>query len=260
MTLPPGGNSGAPTAEGAPTAQMAPGTPTAAPAVASGPNPSGATVRGQAIVIATETAFRIAPNGSLIQTLPAETLVTLTGQYTGLWVSVTTADGVLPGWVLGTDLRRVHPDQTPVAGAVGGIVTPTAPPATGPAAPTATLAVSVGVRPIAPLPIDLLPPLAPRASITVSVTVIAAHAVSSITPVARTPTPAPTIPRLGVRVQLVNAFGDVLAEAVTGPSGQVVLTRELTAWGAIFVRLPAAGLEVAVDPRQPDITIALPGA
>lgn len=264
---PGGGNSGAPTAEGAPTAQMAPGTPTAASAVASGPNPSGATVRGQAIVIATETAFRIAPHGtaSPIQTLKAETLVTLTGQYNGLWVSVTTAESVLPGWVLGTDLRRVTPDQTPVAGAVGGIAAPTALPVAGLArtvAPTAIRAVSVGVRPMAPLPIDPALPGAPRASITVSVTVIATTDLPSATPLssARTPTPSPVTPREGVRVQLVNAFGDVLAEAVTGPSGQVAVTRELPAWSTLYVRLPAAGLEVAVDPRQPAITIALPGA
>jgi len=62
-----------------------------------------------------------------------------------------------------------------------------------------------------------------------------------------------------VRVQLVNAFGDVLAEAVTGPSGRIALTRELAPSSALFVRLPTAGLEVAVDPRQSAITIALPG-
>ena len=196
--------------------------------------------------------------------MPAEALVTLTGQFNGLWVSVTTAESVLPGWVLGTDLRRVSLDQTPVASAVGGNTAPSATPAGGlasTAAPAATRAVSIGVRPIAPLPID--PPLAggARASLTVSVTVIAADAMSSVTPVgsARTPTPAPITPREGVRVQLVNAFGDVLAEAVTGPSGQVALTRELATGSTLFVRLPAAGLEMAVDPRQPGITIALPG-
>ena len=49
------------------------------------------------------------------------------------------------------------------------------------------------------------------------------------------------------------------SEAVTGPSGQVALTRELAASHALFVRLPAAGLDLPVDPHQPDITIALPG-
>jgi hypothetical protein len=58
---------------------------------------------------------------------------------------------------------------------------------------------------------------------------------------------------------LINAFGDVLAEAVTNPLGQVTLTRELAVGSTLFVRLPAAGLEVAVDPRQPGIIIALPG-
>jgi hypothetical protein len=223
-------------------------------------------VRGQAIVITRETAFRIAPHGnaSPIQTLPAETLVTLTGQFNGLWVSVTTAESVLPGWVLGTDLRRVLPDQTPVAGALGGMSAPTASPAVSlasTATPTATRALSVGVRPIASLPIEPPPQLSPRASLTVSVTVIAVTALPSVTPMGsgRTPTPSPVKPRVGVRVQLVNAFGDELAEAVTGPAGQVALTHELAASRALLVRLPAAGLEVAVDPRQPDITIALPG-
>jgi hypothetical protein len=260
---PAGGNSGAPTAEGAPASNA---TPAASPAAGTGSNPSGATVRGQAIVVARETAIRIAPHAtaSPIQILPAETLVTLTGQFNGLWVSVTTTESVLPGWVLGTDLRRVNPDQTLVAGAVGGSTTPTASPAAGlvgTTAPATQRAVSVGVRPIAPLPID--PPLAgvARASLTVSVTVIAADAMSSVTPVgsAKTPTPAPVLPHVGVRVQLVNAFGDVLAEAVTGPSGQVTLTRELATGSTLFVRLPAAGLEMAVDPRQSAITIALPG-
>jgi hypothetical protein len=266
---PGGGDRGVPTdTPAAPTSA----TPAAIPPTGGSPaagaisNPSGATVRGQAIVVARETAFRIAPNAhaSQIQTLPAETLVMLTGQFNGLWVSVITAESVLPGWVIGTDLRRVGADQTPVAGAVGGTSVPTATPAVGvapTAAPTATRTLSVGVRPIAPLPID--PPLAgiPRASLTVSVTVIAATALPSVTPLgsARTPTPAPITPRQGVRVQLVNAFGDVLAEAVTGPSGQIALTRELATGSTLFVRLPAAGLEMAVDSRQSAITIALPG-
>jgi hypothetical protein len=260
---PAGGNSSAPTAASAPASNA---TPAASPAAGTGSNPSGATVRGQAIVVATETAFRIAPNAnaSQIQTLPAETLVTLTGQFNGLWVSVTTAESVLPGWVLGTDLRRVNPDQTSRAGTVGGTTVPTARPAAGAAStavPSATRALSVVVRPIAPLPSD--PPLAgiPRASLTVSVTIIAATALPSVTPLgsARTPTPSPVTPREGVRVQLVNAFGDVLAEAVTGPSGHVALTRELATGSTLFVRLPAAGLEMVVDPREPAITIVLPG-
>jgi hypothetical protein len=264
---PGGGDRGAPTAAPAPASNATPAVippPAASPAAGASSNPSGATVRGQAIVVATATAFRIAPNGSLIQTLPADTIVTLGGQYSGLWVSVTTIDSVLPGWVLGTDLRRVGADQTPVAGAVGGDGAMAATPAPGvssTAVPTATGAVSVLVRPLAPLPIDPLPSLAPRASLTVSVTVVAATTLPGASPIssARTPTPAPVIPREGVRVQLVNAFGDVLAEAVTGPSGQVALTRELAASSALFVRLPAAGLELMVDPRQPHITIALPG-
>jgi len=72
-----------------------------------------------------------------------------------------------------------------MAGTVGGTTTATAQPAAGlagTAAPATQRAVSVGVRPMVPLPID--PPLAgvARASLTVSVTVIAADAMSSVTP------------------------------------------------------------------------------
>jgi hypothetical protein len=265
---PGGGNSGAPTSApvAPPSATPAAIPPTAAPPASTGPNPSGATIKGQAIVIALETAFRIAPNpnASLIQTLKADTIVTLVGQFNGLWVSVTTADSVLPGWILGTDLRRVNPDQTPIASGVGGdrVTAPTpAPGVSSGSAPTATLGLSLSVRPIAPLPADVAPVVAPRASLTVSVTVVAATSLPSSTPMgsARTPTPSPITPRVGVRVQLVNAFGDLLAEAVTGPSGQVALTREFAASSALFVRLPAAGLELPIDPRQPTVIIALPG-
>ena len=61
-----------------------------------------------------------------------------------------------------------------------------------------------------------------------------------------------------MRVQLVDAFGELLAEGITNSDGQVALAREHSPDQRIAVRLPAAGLEVAVDPRQPDITIAIP--
>jgi len=61
-----------------------------------------------------------------------------------------------------------------------------------------------------------------------------------------------------MRVQLVDAFGQLLAEGLTGTDGHVALAQELAANQRIAVRLPAAGIELAVDPRQPDITIAIP--
>jgi hypothetical protein len=241
--------------------------PTPAPAPIAATGPSGLTARGQAIVRVPATDLRIAPNpnASLIQTLPAETLVTLAGQYNGLWVSVTTADSVLPGWVLGTDLRRVAPGQA-TAAISGTSALPTTAPVVSPT-PLATPAAAttsqprINIRPIAPLPAEPVPAPAPASSLTISVTLRAALAPPAGPPsrAVRTPTPAPALPLAGMRVQLVDAFGALLAEALTSANGQVALTRELAANQAVTVRVPAAGLELPVDPNQPEIIITLPG-
>ncbi len=258
-----------------PAPPLAPASPTPAAATAGASSsgttvraPSGLTSKGAAIVSAHDTAFRIAPNpsASLIATLPNETLVTLTGQYNGLWVSVTTADSVLPGWVLGTDLRRLALGQaTPVITSTTTLPTttlPTSSPATPVATPSSATSTSsaVSIRPIAPLPAAPPPAPLPRSTLTISVTVRSAPilpAASSGRP-SRTPTPAPGRAVSGMRVQLVDAFGQLLAEGLTGTDGHVALAQELAANQRIAVRLPAAGIELAVDPRQPDITIAIP--
>ena len=68
-------------------------------------------------------------------------------------------------------------------------------------------------------------------------------------------------PLAGMRVQLVNAFGDVLAEAITPDSGEVTLRRDLAPGTAVFIRVPSPGLQVPVDTKQPAsaLTITLPG-
>lgn len=222
--------------------------------------PSGQTTRGPALVVARETAFRIAPNpgASLIETLPAETIVTLSGQYSGLWVSVTTAESVLPGWVLGTDLRRADAGQP--AATPASLTAPTALPLTMTATPAAAVERQPIVRLIAPIAPEPAPAPLPRQALTVSVTISLAPTLLEPTPssAARTAIPAPHVSLAGMRVQLVNAFGDLLAEGISGADGQIALTRELSA-SAVFVRLPAAGIEIPIDPRRPFVSIELPG-
>jgi hypothetical protein len=70
--------------------------------------------------------------------------------------------------------------------------------------------------------------------------------------------PSTLKPMSGIRVQLVNAFGDVLTEAVTPSSGQVTLTRDVEAGSVVYVRMPALGTQVAVDPNKPTLTIKVP--
>jgi hypothetical protein len=230
--------------------------------------PSGLTAKGPAIVSGRDTAFRIAPHpdASLIATLPVETLVTLMGQYSGLWVSVTTADSVLPGWVLGTDLRRLTPGQTtPV---ISGTATQPAAPSSSPgsSAPSATptaasdTRATITVQALAPLPAAPPPAPLPRSTLTISVTVrnSSLMPMNSLSRAGRIATPVPGPGLAGMRVQLVDAFGELLAEGITNSGGHVALTREQSSGQRMNVRLPAAGLELAVDPPQPDITIAIP--
>jgi len=237
----------------------APSTP-AAPAAAM--TPSGATTRGQAIVVSKETAFRIAPNplASLIEMLPSDAMVTLAGQYNGLWVSATTEESVLPGWILGTDLRRVKASQaTTVVSPTASLPAQSAPAVPATPMPGGTSAESIRVREDAPLPLEPGPAAPPRASLTVSVTLIVAPTLSPAPGASgRTPTPAPATPLAGLRVQLIDAFGDLLAEAISGANGQVTFTHDIAVGSGLAVRIPATGLEAPIDPKEPVITIAIP--
>lgn len=240
----------------------APGAPVASGGLT---GPTGLTAKGPAIVQASTTAFRIAPNpnASLIATLAAGTNVTLIGQYSGLWVSVTTADSVLPGWVLGTDLRRLVPGQaTPVISSTATLPASTPPVSTGATAialPTSISASAIRVRPIAPILAAPAPAVPLRSSLTISVTVQAAPP-RAMAARSRSATPIPTAgqPLAGLRVQLVDTFGQLLAEGITGADGGVALTHDVMPNQRLVIRLPAAGLDIAVDPGQPEITIAIP--
>src|SRR5581483_8638183 len=97
-----------PTPTAAPIASGGNATPPAAPP-ASTPVAAADAPKGTAIVSTKTTALRDAPNeqGATIQTLPQETLVILQGQASGAWVRVQVANGVLPGWVYGPDLKRI---------------------------------------------------------------------------------------------------------------------------------------------------------
>lgn len=244
--------SGAPAAA-APTAQAASG----------GSIPQGDSLKGAALVLR-ETVLRTRPDsrGEAIQTLVPEAIVTLLGKYQGLWVRVETHEAVMPGWVLATDLRRMSegeasptPTTSEMAPAPSAAVTATPIASAGSAAHSPTPA-TLRVAPIDPLPQAALPEVPLRLSRTVSVTVVAATQVFTSTPTTLRATPHPQRTIAGVRVQLVNAFGDVLAEAVTPASGPVTLTREIDADAALFLRLPAVGIEVQVG--QTEMLIAIP--
>jgi hypothetical protein len=255
--------------------------PAAAPGgegAASAPVTAADAPKGTAIVSAKSTALRDAPNeqGTVIQTLPQETLVILQGQASGAWVRVQVASGVLPGWVYGPDLKRI--DETaataalsaPAATSVPEVGAAAAAPASAGGTP-ATTSLATNALP-APRVVALqatpaaVPAQAQRISLAVSVLLVGSGTTAAAaTPFAigaGTPTPrAGGLPPLsGMRVQLVNAFGDVLAEAITPDSGEVTLRRDLDPGMAVFIRVPSPGLQVSVDTKQSAsaLTIILP--
>ncbi len=61
-----------------------------------------------------------------------------------------------------------------------------------------------------------------------------------------------------MRVQLIDAFGDLLAEAISGANGQVTFTHDIEVGSSLAVRIPAAGLEVPIDAKEPAVTISIP--
>lgn len=225
---------------------------------------------GSARVSVAETALREGPSAAapVIQNLPAETVVTLLGQSSGAWVRVQPAAGVVPGWVRAVDLVREDiaatttttlPDPTAAAGGANGSPQPAASPNAIPVTPTSASQALV-VEPLEPVAPPLLSPPVQRIPLALTVRLVAV----AEPPQASAGRPPPTIvpaaarPLPAVRVHLVDAFGDVLAEALTNTDGSVTLTSSLPVGAAVFVQLPAAGLRVPVEPTQTTLLIALP--
>jgi hypothetical protein len=231
--------------------------------------------QGPAVVQATTTVLREEPGtaSGVIQTLQQEDVVALLGQASGAWVRVQPASGVVPGWVYGPDLRAldaltapasaqatsVAPAQAPAL--PGGATTP--PPTAAPrpsASPTPALP---RVQALEPVPLPPATPPAPREPRTVVVTLAAVPEGVQV-PTTQPGRPHPTLtqdtvrPLVGVRVQLVTVFGDLLAEALTDANGHVTLTRDLPPATAVVVRVPALGIAADVAVDTPTLTIFVP--
>jgi hypothetical protein len=244
--------------------------PTATPRPAAGPVSGGATSPprptpvvssdgpgGPAVVVADATALREGPaaDSPVIQTLSQGAQVTLLGQASGGWVRVQPAEGVVPGWVYGPDLRRAEA-VTPALAASAPTVEATRPTPVASAIPTPRP--QPQVTRLDPLPIPPALPAAPRNTLAVEVTLLVAEPGAAATGSTVRPTPIAQQPLAGVRVQLVTALGDVLAEAVTPANGRVTLMRDVTPGSAVLLRIPALGIEVGVDPARPALTIVVP--
>jgi hypothetical protein len=241
-----------------PTPLPATPAPAAAPTSVAAPAPGSATAdaeeiiketctMGQAVVSRAEAGFYSAANPlserRLLTTYPKDTRVALLGScYIG-WVKAQPEGSVTPGWMFAPDLLLVEgvpatlatPDASKPASANA--------PAAGQVAPSATPAAAATVRVAR---VALAPPPAPtpqqRQALAITVRVLD-RAGRSLA---------------GVKVNLVDAFGQPLIDAVTPASGQVTFTPDLAPNAAVSVQIPAAGLSAPVDPANPSLAIALP--
>jgi hypothetical protein len=227
------------------------------PAATTLPEPSEAR-DGSAVVVVPETALRTRPvaDAPVLETLKQEQIVTLLGQVVDIWVKVETDTGVAPGWVYAPDLqRRVQTPTTEAMPAVPSDGVEATPTRSDTEAPDTTPVLET----LDPLPEPAAPTPLARSALAVTVRVLAASPRSAPTRgAAPTPTSATERPVPGVRVQLVDAFGDPLTEAVTSATGEVTLTTNVDADAALWVQMPAVGLRFPVDRSAPSITMTIP--
>lgn len=274
-------------------------TPTAAPAPSSagspstggGGSPSGGVAApaggtatqenisaGPAIIIR-ETVLRREPSerGTALATLPPETSVLVRGPVSGLWVSVETEASILPGWVRWSDLQRVRETATsPETTSTGTVVPPASQQpgaATTPAMWPSNVAISsatsstpegraVSVNELDPALAPPPPPPVARVPFTLSVVVAATDRPASGGPALGLATPTPDLrqPVARVRVQLVNVFGDLLAEGLTDAQGEVLLRRDIQPGVVLAVRIPAWGVELPLAADQARLIVTIPEA
>jgi hypothetical protein len=227
-----------------------------------------------AAVVVRETVLRREPreSGAPLATLPKESRVTVRGPVSGLWVSVESDRSMLPGWVRAADLERISEaaasattvvqgtTATPVSQQPGAGAQPTPRPAnvsSGSSDAETDRGVTVTELDHA-LPEPPPPPVA-RVPFAVTVTIAASDRPPSSGGAFGVATPTPDLrrPIARVRVQLVNVFGDLLAEGFTSDRGAVTLNHDVRSGDALLIRVPAWGVEIplAADQTRLDITI-----
>ncbi len=227
------------------------------------PSPASDAPKGPAIVIAPAgTALREGPGaGTTIQMLLVEQHVQLLGQASGAWVRVQPDDGVVPGWAYGPHIRPLGTALSATPAGSAAVSTTALPSEPGQAPATTTLPAQITITRLADRPLPAAPTALPHMTLAlvVQLGVLTTPSTRSAAAHSIQPTLPPFLPIVGMRVQLVNVFGDVLSEVLTPSSGQVTLTRAVAPDTALHIRLPAAGLDMPITLDQAQITILLPG-
>ena len=210
---------------------------------------------GLAVVARTDAPFYSAGNPTserrLLTTYPKGTEITLLGScYIG-WVKAQPDGSVTPGWMFAPDLTLVE-GLTPVQGteslpstANQSVSSTPRPARSGTPVPAVSASTTTKVQVVrAPSPVLAPAPTAePPQAATMTVRVVRASAESVA----------------GVAVQLVDVYGTVVSDAVTGVDGQVVFTFPVRPNVALRVQLPALSVSAPVDLANPLVTVTLPG-
>jgi hypothetical protein len=267
------------TTAAAPSTSSASGTTaggSAGAAAGSGVSATPETIALGAAVVVRETVLRREPRegGAPLVTLPQESRVTVRGPVSGLWVSVESDRSILPGWVRAADLERVSEAAasatavvqgtaaTPVSQQPGAVAQPTRTPAN--ASPNGSAdrsARPVTVTELDPALPEPPPPPVARVPFAVTVTIAASDRPPSGGALGfATPTPDLSRPIARVRAQLVNVFGDLLAEGLTSDQGAVTLNHDVRSGDALLIRVPAWGVEIPLTADQSRLDITIPEA
>jgi hypothetical protein len=194
---------------------------------------------GRAILTAAAPAYTDPdPAGVLLADLLPDTVVTLTGRVSAVWLEITGDLFVGTAWI---DRRRVRPFSA-TATENGVAPQPAQPgssdPTEGAAIPSGTP--NIVVRPLDPIRTQPAPAAGP-VQIQVQVTI-----------------ETPTRPVAGMRVILTNVFGDELVAVVTDAAGSATLVALVAPDTAIEVQIPAAGVRQRVDAATPTLRVQLP--
>jgi hypothetical protein len=223
-------------------------------------------------VIVRETVLRREPSerATALATLAPESRVTVRGPVNGLWVSVETDASILPGWIRFSDLQRVAEATSPTASSIASPSTqqpaaaeqptPASMPSVSAAGSSNAASPQVVTTELDPaLPPPPSPPAA-RVPFALSVAVAATDRPSTGNSVLgfATPTPDMRLPVARVRIQLLNVFGDVLAEGLTDAQGTTQLRRDVRPGDALLVRIPAWGIEIALAANQNSLIVTIP--
>ena len=203
---------------------------------------------GLAVVARADAPFYSAANPTsarrLLTTYQPGTEITLLGScYIG-WVKAQPDGSVTPGWMFAPDLALVEGTILSDAPAVPTPVMPNL--SANSAAATAVGAPTTAKVPVVRAPAPALAP-APTAVPPEAATVVVRVLGASTAGVA------------GVGVQLVDVYGVVISDAVTGLDGQAAFTFSVQPHVALRVQLPALGVTAPVDLANPLLTVTLPG-